>query len=323
MENQVIPTKKLSRKQRELLQKQAYEASPYIIEIEHLKIVFEEYTENETLVLQDFSYKFKKNKIYFIIGNSGAGKTTLVTTFNGLLKSKYGKIRVGTNIIDSKKRKIKNFKQLRKTVGMVFQFPEYQLFKDTVQKDIMFGPVNLGVDKKHAQQLASKYLNEMGLDDSFLQRSPFGLSGGQKRRVAIAGILAIEPDVLVFDEPTAGLDPAGEIEMINIIKNLKKQGRTIFVITHVMDQVLEIGDEVLVLGDHKILKSGTPYEIFTDKDLLNSTSLNLPQVIEVIQQLVNKDKRYQKLYEYEPRNVNELAIAIKKINAEINQEGGK
>jgi energy-coupling factor transport system ATP-binding protein len=287
--------------------------SPYAITVKDLKIVFNEKTDDKLLVLDNFSYQFQKNKIYFIIGNSGSGKTSLVSHFNGLLKSRYGDLTIGNQIILASNRKIRHFKLLRKTCGMVFQFPEYQLFKDTIEKDIIFGPVNLGENKEKAKLKAKKYLNTMGLDDSFLQHSPFELSGGQKRRVAIAGILAIEPEILVFDEPTAGLDPAGEKEMLNIIQKANAGGKTIIIITHVMDQVLALGDEVLVLNDKKLEMAGTPYEVFTNKDLLQRTTLDKPKVISVIEQLVQKDQRFAKLYEIKPRNVDELAQAIKLI----------
>ncbi|MDR0739353.1 MAG: ATP-binding cassette domain-containing protein [Mycoplasmataceae bacterium] len=292
--------------------------SPYAITADNLKIVFDEHTENELVVLNDFSFKFQKNKIYFIVGNSGSGKTTLISHFNGLLKSKYGNLTVGNQTILGKDRKIKNFKILRKTCGMVFQFPEYQLFKDTIEKDIIFGPINLGEKKDEAKVKAKKYLNMLGLDDSFLQRSPFDLSGGQKRRVAIAGILAIEPEILVFDEPTAGLDPAGEKEMLEIIKNYHKEGKTIIVITHVMDQVLALADEVLVLHNKALLASGSSYEIFTNSSLMQTTTLDLPKVIDTIKNLTHLDNRFQQLYNIKPRTVDELAIAIKNI-----KEGAK
>jgi energy-coupling factor transport system ATP-binding protein len=295
-------------------------ASPYAISVNNLKIIFDEKTDEQLLVLENFNYKFKKNKIYFIVGNSGSGKTSLVSHFNGLLKSRYGDLTIGNQIILGKDRKIRHFKTLRKTCGMVFQFPEYQLFKDTIEKDIIFGPVNLGENKAIAKQKAKQYLNMMGLDDSFLQRSPFDLSGGQKRRVAIAGILAIEPEILVFDEPTAGLDPAGEKEMLAIIEKANQSGKTIIIITHVMDQVLALGDEVLVLNNKCLEAAGTPYDVFTNKELLEKTTLDLPKVIAVIQKLVEKDQKFKKLYDLKPRNVEELAQAIQQILKEVKHE---
>jgi energy-coupling factor transport system ATP-binding protein len=295
-------------------------ASPFAITVKNLRIIFDENSGEKLIVLDDFNYQFAKNKIYFIVGNSGSGKTSLVSHFNGLLKSKYGDLTIGDQVILGKDRKIRHFKLLRKTCGMVFQFPEYQLFKDTIEKDIIFGPINLGENKNEAKSKAKKYLNTLGLDDSFLQRSPFELSGGQKRRVAIAGILAIEPEILVFDEPTAGLDPAGEREMLNIIQKAHQSGKTVIIITHVMDQVLALGDEVLVLHNKKLEAAGTPYEIFTNKNLLQKTTLDLPKVIDIIEKLVAKDPCFKRLYEIKPRNVDELADAIQLILKETKHE---
>lgn len=366
----------------------------FILRVKNLTCKFNEKQEGEFIAINDFSYDFKKNKIYFIIGNSGSGKSTLVTHFNGLLKSKKGNIYVDHFEISEKSKKIKNAKKLRRLISMVFQFPEYQLFKTTIEKDISFGPIALGIPKikskeinesnlkktlfknyldeikiffhlkenyssfddfliktkakykfkivnkkdyanvvlilkntnwkkkiffetktpdDYSHEIAIKYLNMMGLNNEYLDRSPFELSGGQKRRVAIAGILAIEPKILIFDEPTAGLDPQGEHEMMEIILNAKKQGQTVIVITHVMDQVLEIGDEVIVMKDGKKLLSGEPYEIFTNPELYQSTKMEKPKIIETIDNLVSKDKRFVKLYEEKPRTVDELVDAIEKI----------
>ncbi|MDR3163691.1 MAG: ATP-binding cassette domain-containing protein [Mycoplasmataceae bacterium] len=300
-------------------QKVEFNQAQYALTAKDLKIIFDEKSSNENVVLETFNYQFHKNKIYFIIGNSGSGKTSLVSHFNGLLKSKYGDLTVGSLNILAKKRKIKHFKELRKTVGMVFQFPEYQLFKDTIEKDVIFGPINLGIDKETAKQKAKHYLNLLGLDDTFLQRSPFSLSGGQKRRVALAGILAIEPHILVFDEPTAGLDPAGETEMIKIIQSLKDQGKTIFIITHVMDHVLSIGDEVLVLGNKKLIASGKPYDIFTNHKLISQNSLDIPKVIHTINKLISLDSKYKVLFTKQPRNIYELAQTIGQLKRSKNE----
>lgn len=235
--------------------------------------------------------------------------------YEQLQKFEYIRNDIKTNYRWSKK--IKKFKELRKKVGFVFQFPEYQLFKDTIEKDIMFGPINLGVKKNEAKQKAKFYLNKMGLGDDYLERSPFGLSGGQKRRVAIAGILAIETDVLVFDEPTAGLDPAGEQEMMQIILDAKANNKTVFVITHTMEHVLEVADHVIVMDQGEIIKEGDVYDIFFDDELIANTSIEIPRVIMVIKQLIKKDQRYKQLIDLRPRNINELADAIIKIRKEF------
>lgn len=212
-----------------------------------------------------------------------------------------------------KKIKIKKIKNLKKTVGVVFQFPEYQLFKDTILKDVMFGPINLGIDKQKAKNDAIKWLNSLGINDSFLNRSPFDLSGGQKRRVAISGILAFDPDIIVFDEPTAGLDPSGEREILNLIESAKKDKKTVIVISHNMDHVLEVADNVIVMNDGEIIKVAQSYDVFTDNNLLKLTSLNKPKIIEVADQLVIQDPKFKKLFDYKPRTIEELADAIEKI----------
>ena len=212
------------------------------IKISDLSIIFNKNKHNQFTLLSRLNLNFFSNKIYFIVGDSGVGKTTLIHHLNGLLKSSDGDIFVEDIAILGKNRKIKDVKKLRKLISIVFQFPEYQLFKSTVEDDIIFGPLNFGFKKTEAQKMAKFYLNMVGLNDTFLDACPFNLSGGQKRRVAIAGILAIEPKIIIFDEPTAGLDPKGEKQIIEIIKKLKNKGKTIIVVSHAMDIALEIAD---------------------------------------------------------------------------------
>lgn len=283
-----------------------------ILAVSHLSCVFNSKTNNPIKVIDDFSYTFQKNQIYCIIGDSGSGKSTLVNHFNGLIKPNQGDIWVKDIYIGAKQRKIKNFKKLRKIISIVFQFPEYQLFKDTVEKDIMFGPVALGQSKYDARQKAAYYLEMMGLKYPFLERNPFELSGGQKRRVAIAGILAIEPEILIFDEPTAGLDPEGEREMMQLIKTAKQQQRTVFMITHQMENVLEVADVVLVLAKGKLVKAASPYEVFMDQTFLEKTTIVLPPVIQVIKDLIAINAHFNKLIELQPKNLEQLASAINK-----------
>ena len=211
------------------------------------------------------------------------------------------------------KKKISKIKNLKKTVGIVFQFPEYQLFKDTIINDVMFGPINLGINKKEANESATKYLELLGINKTFFQRSPFDLSGGQKRRVAIAGVLAFNPNILIFDEPTVGLDPLGEKEILNLIQNQKNDGKTVIVISHNMDHVLETADNVVVMNDGEIIKIGTPYEIFKDQELMEITSIDKPKIIEIIDALIAKDETFKLLYELKPRTINELSDSIEKI----------
>ncbi len=266
----------------------------------------------KSILIDKFTYSFRKNKIYAIVGASGVGKTTLVNHFNGLKRSKDGQIFVKDCVIDGHKRKLRNYKEIRKNVGLVFQFPENQIFKDTVEKDIMYGPINYYVNKAKARQLASKYMYLVGLDHNLLKVNPFDLSNGQQRLVAIAGILSIESDVVIFDEPSAGLDPAGQQLINNIIIGLKKQGKTVIIITHNMDNVLELVDEVLVLHKQKLYVSGKPYSIFTDQQLLKDAQLATPNIIKIINKLINKNKVYSSLLKAQPRNIQQLATLLKK-----------
>ncbi len=289
--------------------------------LDSLKIVFDPKTPEENTILEPTTLSLEKNKIYFIIGDSGVGKTTLITHFNGLLKSKHGNIFLLNNCkIYGKKRHIPKYKKLRKTVGMVFQFPEYQLFKDNIVKDVMFGPINLGVKKNDAEILAKKYLKQMGIGEDLYSHSPFELSGGQKRRVALAGILAIQPEILVFDEPAAGLDPAGISSILNFIKGLKNQNKTIIITTHDMNQVLQMADKVIVLADKKVKYFDTPYNIFRNKELLSSTTIIKPMVIQMIDLLISKNKMFTSLYDMQPKTIEELAECLIKL---VDKKGKK
>ncbi len=283
------------------------------IKLDNLKIVLNEHNYNKTLILNETSVEFEKNKIYFIVGDSGTGKSTLVSHFNGIIKSKYGNIFILDSKIIGKKWRISKFKKLRKNVGMVFQFPEYQLFKDTILKDVMFGPLNLGIKKTMARELATIALERMGINKKLFGNSPFEISGGQKRRVAIAGILSFNPEILIFDEPTAGLDPLGTKEMLQTIKQLKAKNKTIFVITHDMDHVLELADKVIFIKNNKIEKIDEPYNIFKDKELLKNTTIMLPKIFVTINELCNKENKFAKLYDMKPKTINELADCISKI----------
>lgn len=266
-----------------------------------------------SILIDKFNCSFAKNKIYAIVGASGVGKTTLVSHFNGLLKSNNGNIFINKDkAILGEQRKIKNYKDIRKDVSLVFQFPEYQIFKDTVEKDIIFGPINYSVNKEKAKKLAPKYMYLVGLNKSLLHVNPFELSNGQRRLVAIAGILAIESKVVIFDEPTAGLDLRSQKNIIKIIKQLKKQGKTVIIITHNMDNVLELADEVLVLHKQKLNYFGTPYDVFTDQHILNETGLNVPHVILMINKLINHNSKYETLLRAQPKTLSELAMLLKK-----------
>ncbi len=209
--------------------------------------------------------------------------------------------------------KIKNYKELRRQIGMVSQFPEFQLFKPTVLDDVTFGPKVLGIPKEEAIEKAKEELTKLRIPETHYENSPFALSGGQKRRVAIAGILAINGNTLIFDEPTAGLDPVGEQEMLDIILNAKKEGKTVFVVTHSMAQVLEIADEALVIHDGRLISSGHPYDIFNSKSTLDNTNIEVPYVVRMVNKLCKKDKKFNELHNLKPRTIDELATYIAKI----------
>ena len=352
-----------------------------IVEVNNLTCAFNKKTKQEIKALDNISSSYEQNKIHFIIGNSGSGKTTLVLHFNGLLKSKKSLLNIDDFKIVGSKYKIRKIKELRKKISIVFQFPEYQLFKDTVKSDMSFSLKSLKVindefnkinyknlinyvndNYKEIEYLSNNeyllknieknitsikfknnhtkikinnkwlnidyvkipknqiqddicknYLNIVDLDQSFLEKNPFELSGGEKRKVAIAGILAINSNILVFDEPTSNVDPHGRREIINLIKNLKEKGKTIFIISHNMDEVLEIGDSVTILDKGKIIKKGVPFEIFKDNEIFLNTNLVKPKIIDMINELENRNKKFSKLWDFKPINVEKLSYAINQI----------
>lgn len=219
-----------------------------------------------------------------IIGQTGSGKSTLIQHINALLLPTKGEVKVQEYVINPTHKPDK-LKPLRKMAGLVFQFPEYQLFEETIEKDIIFGPTNFGIEENEAKEIAKKVLKEVGLDESYLQKSPFDLSGGQKRRIAIAGILAMNPDILVLDEPTAGLDPQGTKEMMQLFKKIHQSGKTIIIVTHDMNHVLEYCDEVVVMNKGKVEKHDTVENIFRDQEYLNQLGIDLPLITNFILEL--------------------------------------
>ena len=228
-----------------------------------------------------------KGSMTALIGHTGSGKSTLIQHINALLLPTSGNIQI-EDIMISATDKPSTLKPLRKKAGLVFQFPEYQLFEETIFKDIIFGPTNFGVNEEEALKLAKKTLKLVGLDESYLEKSPFDLSGGQKRRVAIAGILAMDPEILILDEPTAGLDPQGAKEMLNLFKKINQQGKTVIIVSHDMNQVLEYCDDVIVMNKGKVERHEKVDELFKETQYLNSLSIDLPIITSFIQQLNSK-----------------------------------
>lgn len=247
------------------------------IRFENVSYVYSKKTPMEKSALSEINLEIEEGSFVAIVGRTGCGKSTLIQHLNALLNPTSGVVYIDdfTNAADKKKRD-KKTKPLRKNVGLVFQFPEYQLFEETVEKDVAFGPKNFGDDKDTALQKAHEALREVGLDESFYGRSPFELSGGEKRRVAIAGILAVRPKYLVVDEPTAGLDPSGAREMMDLFEKVHQQGTTLILVTHDMDIVLNYCSDVIVLDDGKVAKVCKPADLF-DEDV-SRFSLHSPAI---------------------------------------------
>ncbi|MFN8649762.1 energy-coupling factor transporter ATPase [Streptococcus sp.] len=212
-----------------------------------------------------------------LIGHTGSGKSTILQLLNGLNVPTAGTVLIDETVITPTSVN-KDIKQVRKKVGLVFQFPESQVFDETVLQDVAFGPQNFGVSKEDAERTAREKLALVGIDEELFERSPFELSGGQMRRVAIAGILAMEPHVLVLDEPTAGLDPAGRKELMAIFKELHQMGMTIVLVTHLMDDVADFADFVYVLENGKVVRTGRPSAVFQEVDFMESIQLGVPKI---------------------------------------------
>lgn len=235
------------------------------------------------LALDDVSFSLEKGEILSIIGHTGSGKSTLVQTLNGLLKPKSGTVCLdGENIFSSTEL----LKKARFRVGLVFQYPEYQLFEESVFKDISFGPKNIGLDNEEIGRRVFEASSFVGLRSELLGKSPFELSGGEKRRTAIAGILAMEPEILILDEPTAGLDPGSGRNLIeNLIKLRDKNGTTIIIVSHSMENTAKISDKIMVMNAGKCEMFGTPKEIFSQEERLSELSLGIPQITRIMKSL--------------------------------------
>lgn len=251
-----------------------------------LRNVFYTYSKGtpfESAAVTDVSAVFESGMITGIIGHTGSGKSTVAQLINGLLPVSSGEVFVcGKNIWEEPKK----MRQVRFTAGLVFQYPEYQLFDETVYKDISFGPKNMGLSEKEIDERVRDAAHDVGLDDTLLEKSPFELSGGQKRRAAIAGVLAMRPKVLILDEPAAGLDPRGRREILgNIAAYRDKTGAAIIMISHSMEDIAEYCDKIVVMSDSKVLLSGTPEEVFSHSDELMKTGLTVPQVTKVLCEL--------------------------------------
>ena len=235
--------------------------------------------------INDIDLNIKEGEITAIIGETGSGKSTLVQHLNALLLPNKGRIEVLDHVIEAEKKN-KGLKALRKDVGLVFQFSEYQLFEETILKDVAFGPKNFGDDEQSALLKAKEALKMVGIEESYYQRSPLELSGGQKRRVAIAGILAIEPKILVLDEPTAGLDPVGAMEIIDLFISLNKNlGTTIIIVSHDNEMVYNYADNVVLMADGNVKYSGDTLSLFNNDDLVTKYNLLEPRIVKLKREL--------------------------------------
>lgn len=254
------------------------------IKAENIAYVYSEGTPFRTIALDNINLEINEGEFLGIIGHTGSGKSTLIQLFNGLEKPTQGKIFIDDELVGENK---KNLKNIRKTVGLVFQYPEYQLFEETVYKDIAFGPLNLELSPKEIEERVKEALELVGFKyENIKDKSPFDLSGGQKRRVAIAGVLAMRPKYLILDEPTAGLDPMGRNEILDQIKKLhKKSNMTVILVSHSMEDIARLVQRIIVLYKGKIHMQGTTKEIYSQAEELKRIGLGVPQVVEIMGEL--------------------------------------
>lgn len=257
------------------------------IKIENLTHIYMKGTPFEKVALDNVSIEINNGEFIALIGHTGSGKSTLIQHINGLLKPSSGNIVVDDVNITAKGVKLSD---IRKRVGLVFQYPEYQLFEETIEKDIAFGPKNLGLNDEEVVKRVKRAMNIVGLDyETYKDKSPFELSGGQKRRVAIAGVVAMEPKVLILDEPTAGLDPKGRDDILGNIKELHNEyNMTIILVSHSMEDVAKLATRILVMDKGKCILNGTPSKIFKEINTLESVGLGVPQVTYLVQRLREK-----------------------------------
>ncbi len=264
------------------------------IALENVSFTYQEGTPLASAALSDVSLTIEDGSYTALIGHTGSGKSTILQLLNGLLVPSQGSVRVFDTFITSASKN-KDIRQIRKQVGLVFQFAENQIFEETVLKDVAFGPQNFGVSEEDAEQIAREKLALVGIDESLFDRSPFELSGGQMRRVAIAGILAMEPAILVLDEPTAGLDPLGRKELMNLFKKLHQSGMTIVLVTHLMDDVAEYANQVYVMEKGRLVKSGKPSDVFQDVVFMEEMQLGVPKITAFCKRLADRGVSFKRL----------------------------
>lgn len=264
------------------------------IALENVNFIYQEGTPLASAALSDVSLTIEDSSYTALIGHTGSGKSTILQLLNGLLVPSQGSVRVFDTLITSTSKN-KDIRQIRKQVGLVFQFAENQIFEETVLKDVAFGPQNFGVSEEDAVKTAREKLALVGIDESLFDRSPFELSGGQMRRVAIAGILAMEPSILVLDEPTAGLDPLGRKELMTLFKKLHQSGMTIVLVTHLMDDVAEYANQVYVMEKGRLVKGGKPSDVFQDVVFMEEVQLGVPKITAFCKRLADRGVSFKRL----------------------------
>lgn len=264
------------------------------IALENVNFIYQEGTPLASAALSDVSLTIEDGSYTALIGHTGSGKSTILQLLNGLLVPSQGSVRIFDTLITSTSKN-KDIRQIRKQVGLVFQFAENQIFEETVLKDVAFGPQNFGVSEEDAVKTAREKLALVGIDESLFDRSPFELSGGQMRRVAIAGILAMEPAILVLDEPTAGLDPLGRKELMTLFKKLHQSGMTIVLVTHLMDDVAEYANQVYVMEKGRLVKGGKPSDVFQDVVFMEEVQLGVPKITAFCKRLADRGVSFKRL----------------------------
>lgn len=257
------------------------------IRVEHLTHIYDKGLPTEQIALEDINFTVADGELLGVIGHTGSGKSTLLQHLNGLLKPNSGRVLVGD--VDITAPGV-SMVEIRKRIGLVFQYPEYQLFEETVAKDVAFGPKNLGLSEQEIDERVREALELVGLDyEQIKERSPFELSGGQKRRVAIAGVVAMRPEVLILDEPTAGLDPKAHHDVLDMVQEVhRRTGNIIILVSHNMADIARVSDKIIVIDSGHLVTTGTPQEVFAQKELLRGVGLDLPPITEFTETLREK-----------------------------------
>jgi len=250
--------------------------------INHVTYEYDKGMAHSVKALDDITLTIDQGEFIGIAGHTGSGKSTLIQHFNGLLKPTEGEVYFeGEDIYEKKYDR----KKLRRKIGMVFQYPEHQLFADTVFDDVCFGPKNLGYDRKQAELNAYAALKQVGLEDEYFYQAPFAMSGGQKRKAAIAGVLAIKPEIIILDEPTAGLDPGAQKDVLGILRDLHKSGTTVIMVSHNMDHIAEYAERAIVLDKGRKVLDGDVREVFAHEDIITKAGLDIPEMVKLGKEL--------------------------------------